>query len=195
VVGLHASGVDVGLLLDDVGGFILYYGQEHGWTLIIDALSDNPGGLGTGMNTGPARYAFSAADAFNMNLLSGVESYYVKSIVELSFIGFPVVVALLWMPVVRCIRMAGAGSSAAIRGYAAGFAGFFLSVAALSVRFWPLDVDPDNVYFWVFAGILFKLHRIGRDDVSDVYSMQDAGSAVNWGSLRPPVPAAHEVDR
>jgi hypothetical protein len=164
VVALGAGGVDPTLLLDEVGGFLVYYAQEYGWNVVIQALLEHPLGLGTGMNTSAARYAFG------FDVFYAVESYYVKSIVELGFVAFPLIIFWLWMPIVRGIKLATGGSTAELRRYAAGFTGFFVFVAVFSVRNWPLDIDPINVYFWVLAGVFFKLPLILAEPVKDAWS-------------------------
>jgi hypothetical protein len=114
-------------------------------------------GMGTGMGTGPARYATLVSDAFADSDLISIESFYAKCILEIGIPGL-VVVLLIFGKVV-------------LRGYA-GFLHlrftFFHPVAASLLSTMLLicvylfkgsfiDYDPLNVYFWIFAGILMKL--------------------------------------
>jgi hypothetical protein len=166
---LTVSGVDVNMVINDVGGFTTYYAEEYGWNMVIDILADNPMGVGTGMNTGAARYAFGPNVALN-----AVESYYLKSVVELSALALPIVIALLWFPVLEAIKLAASTLSTELRRCAAGFSGFFIFVALLSVRAWPIDLDPVDVYFWVLVGVLFKLRLIGRRTAGEAEATEPA---------------------
>ncbi len=44
-----------------------------------------------------------------------------------------------------------------MRPCAAPLLAFFIAVALISFKGWLIDLDPLNVYFWVFAGALARL--------------------------------------
>lgn len=158
VASLYLTGIDFNLVLDETLGRAVGYSQEYAWDKIAYALSEYPFGLGTGMNTNAARYGFSVA-AREMDFVA-VESYYVKAIAEFGFFGLIPVLIILFAPVIRAASLSRFGQSGFIKQCAAALLGFFLMVAILSIRAWPLDVDPVNVMFWVFAGVLYKLPSI-----------------------------------
>jgi hypothetical protein len=164
VAALTAAGIDVEMVVNDAAGFTTYYAEEYGWNMMLGVLMDNPLGAGTGMNTSAARYAFGPLGP----QWAGVENYYLKAVYELSVLALPAVLLLLWLPIVEGVKLAASSLSTEVRRCAAGFTGFFTLVALLSVRAWPLDVDPVSVYFWVFAGVLFKLHRISGIPTGEV---------------------------
>jgi hypothetical protein len=181
VLAMSANGIDIKLLLGDVGTFTVTYAQDYGVDRILEAMSDNPLGLGTGMNTSAARYAIGTTAQF-----AAIESYYIKAILELSTLALPAVLVVLWMPVVQSVKLVGIGSSKTIRGYGAGLAGFFVFVSLLSVRYWPLDVDPVNAYFWILAGLVFKLNwisrRVARDtDIVALRSLEPSSAFTTAG--------------
>ncbi len=159
IVSLTLIGIDVSALLADTASRAVGYSQEYAWDKVAFVLTEYPAGLGSGMNTNAARYAFSAGGEMT-TMLIGIESYYIKSIVELSCFGLFPVLIIIFAPLVRAINLSRFGQSNQIRQCAAAFSGFFLMVAILSMRAWPLDVDPVNVMFWVLVGVLYKLPSI-----------------------------------
>ena len=122
---------------------------------MADAIVDYPLGLGTGMNTGPARHVVS-----DPSKLSGLESYYAKAIVELGFFGFVAVIALFTSIIVTGHRQLKRLKDPGLKSCAAAFVAFFISMAIHSAKGWHIDVDPLNVYYWVMVGILFRLRYL-----------------------------------
>ena len=37
-------------------------------------------------------------------------------------------------------------------------------IISYNTYYYPLDVDPVTVYYWYFAGVLFKLPEIDREE-------------------------------
>jgi hypothetical protein len=177
VAALTASGTDVEMVVNDAVGFTTYYAEQYGWNMMIGVLMDNPIGAGTGMNTGAARYALGPLG----QLWIGMESYYLKTVYELSVLALPAVLLLLWLPIAEGVKLAASSLSTEVRRCAAGLTGFFTFVALYSIRNWPLDIDPVSVYFWVFAGVLFKLHRISSSPTGEF----EATAATAPGSRLP----------
>lgn len=48
----------------------------------------------------------------------------------------------------------------ALRPYAAALLAFFVTIALNSFKGWLMDLDPINVNFWVFAGVMAKLPEL-----------------------------------
>lgn len=165
VVSLTYSGIDVGVMLDFVWDYTFYNVQGFGAGQLFNTFMDHPLGMGTGMNTGSARYAFLNEDVA-AGVLSGLEVYYAKTIAELSLIGLIPVAIILGAPLIFSIKTALSGGSANARLLAAGLSGFFLMVIIVSYKAWPLDADPINVMFWVLAGALYKAGFIGGSAIA-----------------------------
>jgi O-Antigen ligase len=122
-------------------------------------------GLGTGSDSTAARYAFP-----NVELQTSVgavqESWYVKAYLELGVFGLAIAVALLGTIVYRAARVHFRLRDPRLK---------MVSAAVLALMGWVLiycfkaqyfDLDPINVYFWLFAGILMSLPRLERQKVA-----------------------------
>jgi O-antigen ligase len=117
-------------------------------------------GHGTGWDTNSAlRYGDATERRF-------VENWYAKATLELGVVGvisiivaFAALGARLAVPLRRC--------DARARPLAAGvFA--LLAITAVSLFKGPyIDLDPLNVYFWLFAGMLLGLYRAADRDASE----------------------------
>ncbi len=118
---------------------------------VVDALERSPFGLGTGMNTGAARYFRGGETIWT------VESLYAKAIAELSIFGLVVLLAVFGTIVVGGFRRLRLIRDPHLRSVGAAFLAFVAFTVFHNAKGWSLDTDPINVYFWVFAGMLFKL--------------------------------------
>lgn len=119
-------------------------------------------GLGTGIDTGPARYAY--ADTAQFLAVGGTwyESWYVKTVLELGLPGF-VVILLLFFTLIRRsylnhIRL----KDPVLRNVSAALLGFLLWNMLYFLKAQLIDIDPINVYFWLFLGMLMKLPILER---------------------------------
>ncbi len=121
---------------------------------IADALRDYPLGLGTGMNTSAARHVTSADDR-----LIGFESQYAKTVAELGIFGLAALLAVFAAMFIAAwrARQTLAGSPWSSAG--AAFAAYFLILPVHALKGWPLDWEPANVYFWMFAALILALPR------------------------------------
>lgn len=152
--------IDLGMLFRMMVELVVHYTKEYvlsGW---IQAVAETPYGMGTGTNTGPARYAFEDPNSF-----IAFESYYVKAVHELGILGLFVVAGLFLLLVVYGFRAhQGLSDSKLLHGTAAILA-FLVVMIINSFKGWQIDLDPINVYFWLFAGILLKIPYIKREQV------------------------------
>jgi hypothetical protein len=130
-----------------------HYGKEIVFTGFYEALATAPLGTGTGMNTGAARYAFASQE------ITAFENFYAKAIFEM---GVPGLLALL--AVFGSLLHYGFKSlretAPAYRGAAAMLLAFLAVMMLNSLKGWQLDMDPINVYFWFFAGLLLRLRTL-----------------------------------
>ena len=113
-------------------------------------------GVGTGMSTGPARYAFEGADP--TGILAGFEGFYVKTLAELGILGIIVVLAL-HSRILLLGRRASRQLHDPVLRVVGGclFAFMLLEVISLIKGGAALDLEPSNVYFWLYGGMLMKL--------------------------------------
>jgi hypothetical protein len=134
---------------------------DYGTTFVLEApimaLEQVPYGLGTGMNTGPARYLFPGERMPIDNLSFNIESYYVKAMVELGVPG-PIAVILLFAALIAAgLHSRSQTRDRQLKTAVSAYTAFVILMTINSIKGWQLDVDPLNVYYWVFAGAIFKL--------------------------------------
>ncbi len=121
---------------------------------LMTTLADYPLGQGTGSNTGAARHALAATAARGPTMYEG---YYAKAIVEMGWPGLLAIVALFGTLILGGLRTHMTLRDPALRSCSAAFVAFIVLMALNSFKGWQMDLDPVNVYFWIFAGLLFKL--------------------------------------
>ncbi|MGD1860885.1 MAG: hormogonium polysaccharide biosynthesis protein HpsL [Leptolyngbyaceae cyanobacterium] len=120
------------------------------------AMDSQQGILGRGVGR-----ATNAARIFGETVL--VETYHSKVLYETGVIGlismFSVYTALL----IACFRAYRSIKDPNLRGYGASMFVFVLFISYFPY-YYPLDVDPVNVYYWLAAGIVLKLPDIDRQE-------------------------------
>ncbi len=162
-LALYAANIDPIALYENVTGLVSIYSDEVVYQGLADAIRAAPLGIGTGMNTGPARYAFDDPDSF-----IGFENYYAKVAYELGILGLVVVVMLFVALLVYGYVISRRLRDEGLRSCSAAILAFIITMAVNSFKGWQIDLDPINVYFWLFAGFLFKLKYLPSIRVPDV---------------------------
>jgi len=135
----------------DTSRLVGHYRDTLFFAGLVDALENFPWGLGTGMNTGSARYVIADPD------WEVFENFYAKAAYEFGVIGPVIVVALFAGLIGAALQLARFGSSPVFGACGAAFAAFYIAFGVNCLKGWQLDLDPVNVYFWLFAGILFRV--------------------------------------
>ncbi|MEH2200333.1 hormogonium polysaccharide biosynthesis protein HpsL [Nostoc sp.] len=118
---------------------------------------DGPLGSGLGRATNSARA---------MGKTKLVETYYPKVLFEVGIIG-----VLAFLSLVTTLTIIGFKTYRSIknrnfRSYGAALWVFILFIS-YNTYYYPLDVDPVAVYYWFFAGVLFKLPELEKQDKED----------------------------
>jgi hypothetical protein len=119
---------------------------------LVQAIQLAPMGMGTGTNTGAARYAVSDPSAF-----IGIENYYAKAIVELGIPGLVVVLGLFVAILFNGLKARRTMTLPVSRCCSNALLTFAIIILLNSFKGCQIDLDPVNVYYWLFAGILLKL--------------------------------------
>lgn len=125
-----------------------------------DALALGPFGMGTGTATGAARYALGPGTTAIVTH-GNTESWWVKLVYELGPAGLVLMLLVIGRPLWRAIRFHLRLPVGAIRSVSAGLIAFVLVTIVYSTKGPFIDLDPINVYFWIFLGILAALPKIG----------------------------------
>jgi len=162
-------------------GLLSHYSETVFVAGIVDAFEKFPWGLGTGMNTGAARYVINDPN------WEAFESYYAKAAYEFGIAGPFVVVGVFAALVVEGLRLLVSDRSPEIKSVAAGLTVFYVALAANSLKGWMVDQDPVNVYFWLFAGVMFRLATLDGGTAADdlrpqhaVTTNEDAAELTAW---------------
>jgi hypothetical protein len=118
---------------------------------------DGPMGSGLGRATNSARA---------MGKTKLVETYYPKVLYEVGILG-----VLAFLGLVTSLTIIGFKTYRSIknrnfRSYGAALWVFILFIS-YNTYYYPLDVDPVAVYYWFYAGVLFKLPELERQDNED----------------------------
>jgi hypothetical protein len=125
---------------------------------------DGPLGSGLGRATNSAR-------ALGSTKL--VETYYPKLLYEVGIVGmlgFLVLVTILTITGFKTYRSI---KNRNFRSYGAALWVFILFIS-YNTYYYPLDVDPVAVYYWFFAGVLFKLPVLDKQEKENV-EVQETG--------------------
>jgi hypothetical protein len=154
---LDLGGMDPLEVLGVTGELTGRYGHEFVLESPVRALEEVPLGMGTGADTGPARYAYPNQFLPSFRLPLNIESYYTKAIVELGFPGLLAVFGIFGTLIVVGLRARSILRTPELKTTAAAYTAFVAIMMLQSIKGWSMDIDPINTYFWMFAGILCKL--------------------------------------
>jgi len=128
------------------------YARDTAYGGLAQALASAPLGMGTGTNTGAARYAFSDPSKFVV-----LENYYAKAAYELGIPGLLIIWGLFGVLIWRGFQVRRRLRDSGLHACSAALLAFLITMALNSFKGWLVDLDPINVYFWVFSGVLAKL--------------------------------------
>lgn len=156
LLALYAGNIDFIALYEMMTGLFVHYLEEIAYGGL--AIQITPLGNGTGMNTGPARYAFEDPESF-----IAIESYYAKAAYELGLPGLVVVVTLFVTLLVYGHRSRRRLHDKGLRSCSAAILAFIITIMLNNFKGWQIDLDPINVYLWLFTGFLLKLDRLTPD--------------------------------
>jgi O-antigen ligase len=139
---------------------------------VSDAVHKTWLGLGAGSDSTAARYAFP-----NVELQTAVgnvkESWYIKTYLELGVFGLAIVLALLGTIVVRAVRVHTRLRDPRLKVVSAAIVALMGWVLLYSLKAQYFDLDPINIYFWLFAGILMGLPRLERREAGEPSERED----------------------
>ena len=120
---------------------------EENWRNVV-----SPIGSGLGRATNSAR-------ALGRTKL--VEAYYPKVLYEVGILGVLAFLALVTTLTITGFKAYRSIKDPNLRTYAAALWIFILFIS-YNTYYYPLDVDPVAVYYWFFAGVLFKMPLLDK---------------------------------
>lgn len=112
----------------------------------------NPLGNGLGKATNSARI---------MGPTRLVETYYPKVMFEVGILGVLAFLGLVTTLTICAFMTYRKVKNRNFRGYGAALWVFILFIS-YNTYYYPLDVDPVAVYYWFFAGVLFKIPEVDK---------------------------------
>lgn len=122
-------------------------------------------GLGTGVDSNAARYAFGGIQDYGVvyATLGGVwyESWYLKAFIELGALGLVLLVALLVQLMRRSIAYHRQVSDPELRSVSAAGVALFIWIIVYTVKTAYIDFDPMAVYIWFFLGLAWRMRTLG----------------------------------
>ena len=159
-----------------------YQDADFTWVQFSYAIDTSPFGFGTGTNTVSARYAAESLTLAERGSLGSYEVQFAKTVHELGIFGLvPFLILIggvLFRSLVGSLRMV----DARLRRAHAAFGAFLAIVFLYFFKAWVIDVDPGNVFFWLYAGLLYRVADFDRMAAR----AQDRSQGQLLGVLRPP---------
>jgi hypothetical protein len=145
-----------------VADLFVKYSEEVAYGGFVQAMAEAPLGHGVGTNTVAARYALPPGLDFRP-----IENYYAKAVWELGLPGLLLVLVLFTRLPLAGYRIRGCLKNSRLKVAATGLCGYVVVIGLNNFKGTQVDLDPVNVYLWVFAGMLLKLpllEPIGRSN-------------------------------
>ncbi|CAH2571786.1 hypothetical protein PRNO82_01190 [Planktothrix rubescens] len=147
-------------LQERVDSFVGRWNASPPSDFISEQFGQSSGGQKGILGKGVGR-ATNAARIFGKTAL--IETYYPKLIFEIGPIGVGGFLYLVTTMVVIGFKSYRSVKDKNLRSFGASFWVFVL-IISYNTYYYPLDVDPVTVYYWYFAGVLFKLPEIDREE-------------------------------
>jgi hypothetical protein len=127
---------------------------------IVDQFEENWHSVKSPIGSGLGR-ATNSARAMGETKL--VETYYPKVLFEVGIVGMLAFLAFVTNLTIVAFKTHRSIKDRNLRSYGASIWVFILFIS-YNTYYYPLDVDPVAVYYWFFAGILFKLPVIDKQE-------------------------------
>ncbi|MBE9005186.1 hypothetical protein IQ259_09050 [Fortiea sp. LEGE XX443] len=148
--------------------FITRWNASPPQDFIIQQFEENWKNVDTPIGSGLGR-ATNSARALGKTKL--VETYYPKVLYEVGIFGVLGFLALVTTLTITAFKTYRSIKNRNFRSYGASMWVFILFISC-NTYYYPLDVDPVAVYYWFFAGILFKLPALDKQEKENADSEQ-----------------------
>jgi len=159
ILGIAAA-ASPAFLQERIDSFVGRWNASPPTDFISEQFGNSSGGQKGILGKGLGR-ATNAARIFGKTAL--IETYYPKMIFEIGPIGVAGFLYLVTTMTIVGFKSYRSIKDKNLRSFGASFWVFVL-VISYNTYYYPLDVDPVTVYYWYFAGVLFKLPEIDREE-------------------------------
>ncbi|MEA5552370.1 hormogonium polysaccharide biosynthesis protein HpsL [Anabaena cylindrica UHCC 0172] len=143
---------------DRLDSFTSRWNASPPQAFIVDQFEDNWKSVKTPIGSGLGR-ATNSARALGSTKL--VETYYPKLLYEVGIVGVLAFLGLVTSITIATFKVYRSIKDRNLRTYAASMWVFILAIS-YNTYYYPLDVDPVCVYYWLSIGILLKLQLLDQ---------------------------------
>ena len=156
-----AAGADLGGLANAIGGRFFHRAGTFEPIIgdLLFGIMNVPFGSGVGMNTDAARFVAGPGSRLIL------ESYYGKTVNELGHIGLVAVILLTVSILAAAFAVMRDLKGTRYGPFAVACVVYAVVVVVNNAKLRAIDLDPTNVLFWVFLGVLFRLPTICANEV------------------------------
>lgn len=142
---------------------IIFIQQQLDW-----AFRNTRGLLGRGLGQG-------TSSARVLGDISFVETFYAKLIYEIGLLGTLAFLIFVTHLTILSLKSNLSVRDPSLRGFGLAFWVMILIISYMPY-WYPLDTDPMAVYYWFFAGVIFRLPIIDREEREKLAALQDGVS-------------------
>jgi hypothetical protein len=166
-----AMAANPAIVQDRMTSFIGRWNASPPQQFIVDQFEENwksvdsPIGSGLGRATNSARV---------MGTTKLVETYYPKVLYEVGIVGMLAFLGFVTSITIAAFKTQRSIKNRELRTYGASMWVFVL-VISYNTYYYPLDVDPVGVYYWLCAGIVFKLPAIDKQQKTEEVEIKPKG--------------------
>ncbi len=131
--------------------------------IVLNKIFEFPFGLGMGFVSAKGNFDFSDASLAN-DVKGGIDNYFIKTLVELGFIGFLLFLALMISIGIIGIATIRMSKGTQYRNMAIVLLICILSFIICSTTSNLFDDSFNSIYFWAFVGILLNIRQLCKMD-------------------------------
>jgi hypothetical protein len=168
VIAMAANPV---VVQDRMDSFISRWNAAPPQAFIVGQFEDSWKNVDTPIGSGLGRATNSARVMGSTRL---VETYYPKLLYEVGIVGVMAFLGLVTTITIAAFKAHRSIKNRDLRTYGASMWVFVLFIS-YNTYYYPLDVDPVAVYYWLCAGIAFKLPVIDKQENTEEVEVKPTG--------------------
>ncbi|MBD2571290.1 hormogonium polysaccharide biosynthesis protein HpsL [Anabaena lutea] len=168
VVAMAANPV---VVQDRMDSFVSRWNAAPPQAFIVNQFEENWKDVDTPIGSGLGRATNSARVMGSTKL---VETYYPKVLYEVGIVGMLAFLGFVTSITIAAFKTHRSIKNPELRTYGASMWVFILFIS-YNTYYYPLDVDPVAVYYWLCAGIAFKLPAIDKQQNTEEVEIKPTG--------------------
>ncbi|WP_413174666.1 hormogonium polysaccharide biosynthesis protein HpsL [Anabaena azotica] len=171
VILVIAMAANPTIVQDRMDSFISRWNASPPHKFIVEQFQENWKSVDTPIGSGLGR-ATNSARVFGSTKL--VETYYPKVLYEVGIVGVLAFLAFVTSLTVATFKTYRTIKNRNLRTYGASMWVFILFIS-YNTYYYPLDVDPVAVYYWLCAGIIFNLPILDKQEMLEETTINTKG--------------------